>query len=434
MPCVIDRACILLLAVSPLFSGPAPASNRRADWRDDLQVFASKFPSRQKDFAKLYEPGFRREIASLRDHIAQLSDVEIVMRLSRLVASAGVAHNSAAVIDSELPVGNPFRPRLPLTFLWLSDGLAIVGASSEYANAVGTLVVKFGDVTPEEALLKVAPYVSHESEGYLRVASSGFLRSPAVLSYLKITDPDGVLRLTVAKPGGEPFVVTVRPADPDVKQTFWDEAPEVTPPLFLSQARNESDNYWFRYLGESQTLYIHYHICANDRDRPFADFSRDVLSASDAHAVRRVVIDLRVNSGGNTGILEPLKIGLKARLTRLGKVYVLISPMTFSSAMMEAVALRYDLSATLVGETAGERLNTYAVSTEFTLPYSQVHVHFSIAYLHVLKDIAKTRRLAIPAAAAGGSTGFLEPDLRVPMTFGDWLTGRDAAMEAVLAR
>src|SRR6185312_15954980 len=180
MRCATYRACVLLLAVWPLFCGPAPTSDRESNWREDLQMFASKFAARQKDFAKLYEPGFRREIASLRDNISQLSDVEIVMRLSRLVASAGVAHNSAVVNDSELPAGNPFRPRLPLTFDWFSDGLAVAGASAEYAAAVGTFVVKFGDMTPDEALQKVAPYVSHESDSFLRLASCGFLRSPAV--------------------------------------------------------------------------------------------------------------------------------------------------------------------------------------------------------------------------------------------------------------
>lgn len=315
----IHQACILSLAVWPLLSGAAPTWDRESNWREDLQMFVSKFSSQQKDFAKLYEPGFSREIASLRNNLAQLSDVEIVMRLSKLVAAAGVAHNYAVVYDSELPVGNPFRPRLPLTFSWLSDGLAVVAASADYASAVGTLVVKFGDMTPDEALLKVAPYVSHESDGNLRVTSCGFLRSPAVLSYLKIADPDGTLRLTVAKPGGKPFVLTVRPADPDISQTFWDDAPDATPPLFLRPPDNASDNYWFRYVEESHTLYIQYAKCAYDPDRPFADFAQDVLSAADAHVVRRVVIDLRQNGGGNTGIIEPLKNGLKARLARLGK-------------------------------------------------------------------------------------------------------------------
>lgn len=99
--------------------------------------------------------------------------------------------------------------------------------------------------------------------------------------------------------------------------------------------------------------------------------------------------------------------------------------------MMQAAALRYDLSATLAGATAGEKLNTYAVCPQFILPHSRAHVQLSLAYLHVLKDIAKTHRLAIPKAAAGGITGFLKPDSLVPMTFGDLLKGRDAVMEAV---
>jgi hypothetical protein len=62
-------------------------------------------------------------------NVASLTDAEITLRLMKLVASAHVAHTYVGA-----PRLQPFR-RLPLSLAWFSDGLAIVGASSEYLDA-----------------------------------------------------------------------------------------------------------------------------------------------------------------------------------------------------------------------------------------------------------------------------------------------------------
>jgi hypothetical protein len=121
-----------------------------------------RFQPGQKDFDKLY-PTFRRDISGLESEIPRLSDPEIVLRLMKIVASANVAHN---VVQTPLAFG--FFPRLPLTFAWYSDGLAITGASEEYAAAIGTRVVKLGSKAPEQLTAELAPYIPHENDIWLR--------------------------------------------------------------------------------------------------------------------------------------------------------------------------------------------------------------------------------------------------------------------------
>ena len=178
----------------------------------------------------------------------------------------------------------------------------------------------------------------------------------------------GVL-LTLEKPGGAPFTITVAPADPRVKTEAVAEGLHVAPPLFLSRP---GEYYWYQYLSDSQTLYIQYNACANDPKLSFSGFAKQTLTEADAHPVKRVVIDLRQNGGGDSRVIGPLKSGLAARLQAIGHVYVLIGPLTFSSAVDNASELRHSLHATLVGEQAGETPGGYGEVKFLTLPNSRL--------------------------------------------------------------
>ena len=190
-------------------------------------------------------------------------------------------------------------------------------------------------------------------------------------------------------------------------------------PLYLSQP---GSYYWFRYLADSQTFYIQYNRCANDPKLPFSDFVRKAMMDADAHAathtVRRVIVDLRLNGGGDSSVIGPLKKALASRAKTLGPVYALIGAATFSSGLMAAVDLRDDLHATLVGSAPGEKLNSYGEVMTFTLPNSKLVVQYSTKYFRLAK--------------AGGPAD-LNPDIAAPPTLADALTGRDAALEAATA-
>ena len=128
------RLFALAAALSNQVAGQAPnPPSRAAQWEEDLQLFAKQFPASHIDFAKLYVPAaFDGELAALRANIASLTDAQITLRLMKLVASAHVAPTYVGA-----PRLQPFH-RLPLALAWYADGPAVIGASSEYAAAIGT--------------------------------------------------------------------------------------------------------------------------------------------------------------------------------------------------------------------------------------------------------------------------------------------------------
>jgi len=389
---------------------PSPTPDRETRWRQDLKFFADEFAARHADFAKLYpQPGFNNELAAVQAEIPKLTDAEIVLRLMRLVASANVDHTTVY-----LPIFKLGFRQLPLSLRWFSDGLAVVGATPDFTVALGTRVLRIGTMTPEQALAAVAPYIPHENDAWLRQSSPGYMQTVKILQQIGAVGADGRVVFTLAKPGGEPFTLAVTVGDPRVEQVSMFDALQVPAALYR---KHPGSYYWYEYLNDSRALYIQYNKCGTDPKLPFTDFARDLFAAADAHPVERVVIDLRFNSGGNSIIIWPLMLGLKAREALRSRVYVLIGPGTFSSAQDNAIDLRREFRATLVGEPTGEKPNGYGEVKSLTLPNSKLQLQYSTKFFRLIKD---------------GDPSALEPDVRVPRTLPDALAGRDPVLEAAL--
>jgi hypothetical protein len=60
--------------------------------------------------------------------------------------------------------------------------------------------------------------------------------------------------------------------------------------------------------------------------------------------VQRLVVDLRLNGGGNSAILDPWITEIKSSpLNKKGHLFVIVGRATFSSAIMNAVRLKVRL-------------------------------------------------------------------------------------------
>jgi hypothetical protein len=422
-------ATLFLLFVCLQVDGQTPQptvspAEREAHWRQDIQFLVDGLRATghtvdlrqgittrgQIDFLKLYPPGpFDAAVESLESDIPKLSDAEIILQIMRLMASAHVAHNTV-----QFPIASGFFERLPFVFRWYSDGLAVVRSAPEYSSALGTRVLSIGGTPPEQLLQDLAPYIAHESDQWLRSQATEFLRSGAVLRHLGRAGAEGRVALTLQKPGGEPFDISMALGDPRGIKLTMEEALHITPPLYRSRP---GSYYWYQYLADSQTLYIQYNRCENDPKQSFRDFSRQALAEADAHATRRVAIDLRLNGGGDSRIINPLKDGLASRLKKIGRVYVLTGTGTFSSAVMNAHELQSSLGASLVGQPTGGRPSSYGNVKLLTLPNSKLVIQYTGAFVGSAKDAAAE----------------LMPDLAVPLTIADALAGRDPVLEAMIA-
>ena len=91
----------------------------------------------------------------------------------------------------------------------------------------------------------------------------------------------------------------------------------------------------------------------------------------DGSQPKRLVIDVRQSHGGDfirfqTYLLKELK--KRTVFHRQGSLYVIIGRSTVSAAMFNAIELRKELNAILVGEPTGSKPNGYSENDEMTLP------------------------------------------------------------------
>ncbi len=393
-------------------------------WREDISAFVKALSARgtsidlargissrgQKDFDKLYPPAtFEPAIAALEHKLPQLSSAEVVLELMRILAIAKVVHNSIGIPDS---MG--FEQRLPLTFRWYSDGLAVVAATAPHREIVGCRVLKIGSLSPEQFRTAVAPFIAQENDVWSRLESLRLLTFRPVLAHLRLLEADGQLRLTIEGTSREPLVIRMPFSSAREPQANFREVRGVPPVLYASGPKSF---YWQRYLADSRTLFIQYDVCQNDPKMPMREFARSVAAELDAKPVDRVVVDLRWNGGGDSRVIDPLN-GVLAASSRLkGRVYVLIGPSTFSSAIDNAIDLK-NRGAVLIGEPTGGRPSGYGEVKTLTLPNSKLSVRYTSKFFSAPKKL---------------DTAALQPDLAVPMTLRDALAGRDAGLAAAIA-
>ena len=176
-------------------------------------------------------------------------------------------------------------------------------------------------------------------------------------------------------------------------------------------------NYWFEYLTASKTLYINYNACTEMQSLPFQQFAEQVMEQAVKQAPDKVVFDLRNNRGGNSEVWAPLRRAVKntPALRPKGRTYVVVGPGTFSSGMLNALELKEEIHAIVVGEPTTERPNHYGEVRQFQLPNSHIGVSYATKYFPRLPDDPPS----------------LLPELRAPLTAADFFAGRDPVTEAI---
>jgi len=221
-----------------------------------------------------------------------------------------------------------------------------------------------------------------------------------------VADPLHV-RLTVVDDTGAERTVAVTAIAASSKPA-WIEAAGVQP-LY---SEHPEEQLWFTWIEPAKTVYVGFRGYDDLRQR-----SQQLWSFVDAHATSKIVFDLSDNGGGDYTkgrkyLVEPLQ-----RRPRL-RAYALVGNGTFSAAMNNAIDLR-NAHATLVGETIGERPNSYQENDEMTLPNSRLVVSYSTRFYEFLPK---------------GSPPTVVPDQTIEPTWEEFRAGRDSVLEWVLGQ
>ncbi len=380
----------------------------KEQWRQDLKYLAKELPRRHKNaFHSVSRETFERAVAELDAAIPSLQEFEIIVRLQQILAMVGDAHTTFSTFPPKT-----FR-RYPLSLVWFGGDLRVTRTVAAYRRALGGRVVRIGESGVADASAKVSRLVPQENDYWARFVSPGYMTSPEVLFTLKILPGIERGQWTFEDAEGKQFSMEMSAVSPDEKIEWLSTLKEV--PLYRQR---QDEQFWFTLLPDSQTLYVN--LRGYPDTNAFKRIADDLLKLIDASPPKRLVIDVRQNTGGDFNKGRYLLSGLKKRdaFRNRGSVYVITGRATQSAAMVNALDFRKELNAVLVGEPTGGRPNSYSENDAFRLPNSNLEVSYSTRYY-------KFQDTETPAVM---------PDKIIEPSWDSYPSGRDIVMEWILAQ
>ena len=393
-------------------------------WRSDIEYLKEELPKRHKNlFFAVDRETFESRLDELSKSLSGRADTEIVLSLQEIIAAMGDDHTN---IDCRrvLQEAGVF----PLTLYWFSDGLYVLGGLDRYESAFGHRITAIGDVPIEEVAMRLSSLVTRTNDSLVRQRIPGMLLSIGLLRHCDVIRGDSCEFAFVDKAGVEQSIVVekldITKLGPDTK--FGGVTPE-SQPLFR---QNQRLPFWCEFMDECKILYANYNRCwsreleeehgsktAAERLPSFTEFRSKILEQVSRADTLKFVLDLRSNGGGSSpqGTELAKAIGKVDRINKKGRLFVIIGPKTYSSAVINAIDFQKHTEAILVGEPTSGKPNHYGEVNKFTLPKTGLSVSYSTDYFQLLDEDPNS----------------LVPDITVETTFADYEAGRDPALEEI---
>jgi hypothetical protein len=395
-------------------TGPALGRNEmeprldlsRDQWRADIDVFAAELPKRHANaFFTLPRATFDGEIGALRRDVDHLNDDQIFTRLCRIANMIGDGHTGI--------VFPPDRRVIPIEIGKFGDDFRITSAGPGLDAVLGARVQEIGEVPIAEAWRRAMTLTPQGELAELREGRAvSYLARGITLHGLDITPSRDHASYAVLNDEGRVWTVDLK-AVPTLEDANLHPIAVAGSPLRL---QNPDQAFWCEAIAERHAVYCAWHGYRDLKARAAEMFAL----IDQVHPVK-LIIDMRDNGGGDNTegdewLVKPLKA--RADVNVRGRLFVLIGPLTFSAAMNNAAQFADETNAMLVGETIGERPNSYQEPRQFRLPNSHLVVRASTLFYTFRKS----------------GENAVRPHKEIIPTWADVKAGRDPVLDWVFAQ
>lgn len=404
-----DRGTIALKKAGPPMGLDAMEPNldlTPAQWRADLHFLAAELPKRHANaFYLISRATFDSEVAALNEKIATANPDEIFVGLQQIVRSIGDGHTGISTAP-------PDRRAMPITFAKFGDDYRVAGVGHGLDEALGARLMKIAGIPIEEVWQRVLTLTPQGELMELRRENAlVYLSRGYALHGLKLIPDRNHAVYTLEDDAGRVFDLDVQGLAPGentrMKSGYSDAALRFQRP---------DQPFWCKAISEKQAVY-----CAWHSYQSLDENAKAMFALIDQTHPRKLIIDMRDNGGGDNTIGEAQivkPIAARPDLNIKGHLYVLIGPKTFSAAMNNAAQFQDDTNAITVGETIGEKPNSYQEPRQFRLPNSHLVVRASTLFY----TFRKTGENAV------------RPTKEIIPSWDDVKSGRDPVLDWALAQ
>ena len=399
---------VALLAIS-LVAGTGLA---QASFGDDLTLVQDQLP---QIHPHVDTQAFDAVAAGLQSQLATDTEDQADVGFMKLVASLGDRNGHTGIFPLD-PCNDRAFHEYPYLVYEFADGVYVTGQIGGH-DLVGARLTAVGGVPIDQVLAQVKPLVPHDNETTgLELFRKMYLLNEEVLAGLGIT-PTFAFTL----PNGDPVERTPTAVSAGAySRAFHGLGPRMWP-NGSAYARDRRAAARVSLLAHGRVVYLAYNTTTIDTTAVAARIAR--LAAKPK--VRRVVVDLRNNLGGDNHTYPPL-IGALQRLARTHKrrhkrIVVLAGRATFSAAANFMGDLEKATKYLLVGEDSGGAPNLYGDVTPLDLPATGLRVEVATTWWVKSKRGPRDPRVTF------------HPDVVVPPTAKAWFAGRDPALAAAMS-
>ncbi|WP_380018891.1 hypothetical protein [Dokdonella ginsengisoli] len=425
---------------------PPPADAATAQ-RQDLDYFRHYL-----ELDRSYTPQARERAEALRrEYLAQagsLSPAAFALAVSRMAALADNGHSRV----HPGPLSRS-QARLPCRLYRFADGFHVLRARPACAELLGAKLVAIDGHPVDEVAQRMYEYFGGPRNHYDQFAAVFFLESPPLLHAAGLAQsPERLSLRAILRDGSErELSLAADPPDPDAPRVYSDsylspqrienEAADWTAllsadaplPLFL---RDYATPFQSGPLEGGSIHYVQLRSNSDEPGHPIGEFLQRAEREIVAARPRAIVLDLRLDQGGNLLKTTAFMRRLATLTDSIERVYVLTGAWTFSAGNVNLALLKEHAGGKLrvIGEPVGDRVRFWAEGGTLQLPNSRL----AIGYATGLHDYAQSCfgqagcfwiLWLYPTRVAS-----FEPDLRVDYTFDDYAKLRDPVLDAALAR
>jgi hypothetical protein len=344
--------------------------------------------------------------AALADYTPDEAVVELMRVVALLSANGRDGHQFA------LPMPGSQGPALPITVYEFDEGVFVTAAAPPHEALAGGRITAIAGTPIDEVLAAIEPLVPRDGPATVPAFRPIFLPRIEVLRGLGMIG-DGPVELTIELDGSE-RVETVEPMAFDAYQDWlggrgMHQLPAGAAPAYLADPEPLS----IGELGDG-VLYVRYRNVVP----PSTSEARELVEAG---SVRRLVLDLRQNPGGDNTTYGPLlELVRDFAAAHPGELRVLTDRVTFSAASNLSTEIEQSTDAVFIGEPMAGGLNFWDDVIFVRLDSLPVPMQVGVSTTYWEFAQPDDPRLTI------------EPDIVVPATAADFFAGRDPVLEAAL--
>jgi hypothetical protein len=416
MPGLLLVPLAMVAIVQGAQARPSAPSSAASDVRDLGDAIEQIHPA---PFRSISRQRFEAEVKELAMRAPTISRDELLVGILRIIASLGPRNGHTGLFPGDPGNLHPLH-LYPLRLYRFSDGVFVVDARD--TSLIGTRLAAVAGSSVDRVFQLVDPLVPHDNPSNVLGLAPHYALTAEVLHGLGITATSGPARFTLERRDGSSVEATLTPIPgPEYADEFADPLhghypsalPGASKPLYLSGSARPM---WARTLAGGRAVYVGF----NSVQRPTPGFVGALGRLVRKPTVRRVVVDVRLNGGGdNTTYGSLLDLFASRQVDRRGKLALLVGRATFSAAANFAAEIDRDTRATIIGEPTGGGVETYGDTVPTLLPTLGWYVYIAARY-HERKRGPNDHRLAV------------EPDVRVDLTSAQYFARRDPVLERAL--